>query len=77
MARFHVFLHQLDSFETNYFLWVTAHGFEAAFEPKERFDPKNKPALQALDDQQTGKEMNELIGSDDEGDVSDGNGDEG
>lgn len=54
---FHVFLHQLDSFNTDYFLWVTAHGIEGAFEPKERQDPKQKAALAA---------MEELVGSDEE-----------
>ncbi|KAF3769734.1 pseudouridine synthase, partial [Cryphonectria parasitica EP155] len=57
-ASFHVFLHQLDSFNTNYFLWVTAHGFDAAYEPKERFDPKQKSTLKDLEQ--------ELVGDDED-----------
>lgn len=57
--RFHVFIHQLDSFNTDYFLWLTAHGFDAASEPKERLDPKLKPMLKAMEA--------ELVGGDDEG----------
>lgn len=56
--RFHVFLHQIDNFNTDYFLWVTAHGLEGAFEPKERRDPKQKAAMAALEEK--------LVGSDDD-----------
>lgn len=67
---FHVFLHQLDSFNTDYFLWLTAHGFDAAYEPKERHDPKQKPTLKDLEA--------ELVGDDEEdAPDADGNGNEG
>lgn len=48
-------------------MWVTAHGFDAAYEPKERYDPKQKPMLKALE--------RELVGDDE--DAQDGGGDEG
>ncbi|KLU90263.1 tRNA pseudouridine synthase 1 [Magnaporthiopsis poae ATCC 64411] len=35
---FHTFFNQLDSFATDYFLWVTANGFEGAYERKEKGD---------------------------------------
>lgn len=33
---FHTFFNQIDNFHTDHFLWVTAHGFDAAYERKER-----------------------------------------
>jgi tRNA pseudouridine38-40 synthase len=33
---FHIFFHQLDNFKTDYFLWVTADGLEAAYERTDR-----------------------------------------
>ncbi|KAI3399713.1 hypothetical protein diail_5780 [Diaporthe ilicicola] len=54
---FHIFFHQLDNFETDSFLWVTAHGIEAAFEPKERYDPKLARAMpKALQEAEEGDE---------------------
>ncbi|KAL8410277.1 hypothetical protein RB596_000106 [Gaeumannomyces avenae] len=35
---FHTFYNQLDSFATDYFLWVTANGFDVAYERKEKGD---------------------------------------
>ncbi|KAL8383288.1 hypothetical protein RB595_006849 [Gaeumannomyces hyphopodioides] len=35
---FHTFFNQLDSFATDYFLWVTANGFDVAYERKEKGD---------------------------------------
>lgn len=29
-CRFHSFFHQIDGFKSDYFLWVTAHGLDAA-----------------------------------------------
>lgn len=49
--RFHIFFHQLDNFDTDYFLWATAHGLDAAHEPKERRDPKN-PVPKALQEEE-------------------------
>lgn len=37
-SSFHTFFNQLDSFATDYFLWVTANGFEGAYERKEKGD---------------------------------------
>lgn len=55
--RFHIFFHQLDNFETDSFLWLTAHGFEAAFEPKERRDPKLEKAMpKELQEEEEGDE---------------------
>ncbi|ROV97488.1 hypothetical protein VPNG_08707 [Cytospora leucostoma] len=48
---FHIFFHQLDNFDTDYFLWATAHGLDAAHEPKERRDPKN-PVPKALQEEE-------------------------
>lgn len=48
---FHIFFHQLDNFDTNYFLWATAHGLDVAHEPKERRDPKN-PVPKALQEEE-------------------------
>lgn len=57
VIRFHIFFHQLDNFETTSFLWVTAHGFEAAFEPKERYDPKLVKAVpKELQEEEEGDE---------------------
>jgi tRNA pseudouridine38-40 synthase len=57
VIRFHIFFHQLDNFETDSFLWVTAHGFEAAFEPKERRDPKLAKAIpKELQEEEEGDE---------------------
>ncbi|KAJ0114168.1 hypothetical protein J7T55_008003 [Diaporthe amygdali] len=54
---FHIFFHQLDNFETDSFLWVTAHGIEAAFQPKERYDPKLIKAIpKALQEEEEGDE---------------------
>lgn len=55
--RFHIFFHQLDNFETDSFLWVTAHGIESAFQPKERRDPKLAKAMpKALEENEEGDE---------------------
>ncbi len=32
LHRFHLYFQQLDSFQTDYFLWATAGGIEAAYE---------------------------------------------
>lgn len=54
---FHIFFHQLDNFETDSFLWVTAHGFNAALEPKERRDPKLAKAMpKELQEEEEGDE---------------------
>lgn len=64
-----MFLNQIDNFNTKHFLWVTALGFNAAIEPKERHDPKLKgrvvKAKDIMDD------------DDDAEDGADGAGDEG
>ena len=47
LDRFHTFFHQLDNFRTDYFLWVTADGFEAAYERTDRGGEKIPQALEA------------------------------
>jgi tRNA pseudouridine38-40 synthase len=44
---FHIFFHQLDNFKTDYFLWVTAGGLEAAYERSNRSGEKIPKALEA------------------------------
>ncbi|KAB5515526.1 pseudouridine synthase [Coniochaeta sp. 2T2.1] len=45
---FHIFFHQLDNFKTDYFLWVTADGLEAAYERTDR-GLGEKPIPKALE----------------------------
>lgn len=44
--RFHLFFNQVDNFRTDYFLWVTAGGFEVAAERSDRSTDKIPKALQ-------------------------------
>jgi tRNA pseudouridine38-40 synthase len=46
-SSFHIFFHQLDNFKTDYFLWVTAGGLEAAYERSNRSGEKIPKALEA------------------------------
>jgi len=45
-CRFHLFFNQVDNFRTDYFLWVTAGGFEVAAERSDRSTDKIPKALQ-------------------------------
>jgi tRNA pseudouridine38-40 synthase len=47
LNRFHVFFNQIDTFNSDYFLWVTAGGLEAA---KERVGP-SEPVPKELEDE--------------------------
>lgn len=68
-----MFLNQIDTFNKNQFMWVTAHGFDAAYEPRERYDPKLKHSTKGA-----AVKVEEMIGDDDDAeDRADGAGDEG
>jgi tRNA pseudouridine38-40 synthase len=48
LSSFHIFFHQLDNFNTDYFLWVTAEGMEASYERTDR-GLGEKPIPKALE----------------------------
>ena len=56
-CRFHNFFHQLDNYRTDFFLWVTPGGFEAAHERVGKGTEKIPKQLEAeLGDEKDGIE---------------------
>jgi tRNA pseudouridine38-40 synthase len=61
LDRFHVFFHQIDSFRSTSFLWVTAGGIEAA-------------GVRVGKDDESSKALQAVLGDEDEQDPENGEG---